>query len=132
MADIGDTKVGIGVSWGDDGVGVGKNVGILLDVVVVGTVFDQVVGLSHGFIFSVGIVGDVVGEEGDGVDGFMASMTIAILICVLSTLFQVVLVSDVQLGTNRVGRSVGEGDGKVGGIQLGTCVVGAADWEDGG
>ena len=59
-------------------------------------------------------------------------MTIALLVCVLSTIFQVELESDDQLSTNCVCRSVGECDGKVVGIRLGTCVVGAADWEDGG
>ena len=111
----------------------GKNVGdLLFIVVVVGTAVGEVVCLSNGFTFGVGIHGDVVGKGGVGFDSLMVGKMIAIQICVLGTSFQVLLVSDVQLGSSRVGRSVGKGDGNIGGIQLGTYVVAAANWKDGG
>ena len=109
-----------------------KNVGELLFIVVVGgTAVGEVVSLFQGFTFGVGIHGDV-GKVGVGFDGFKVGKMIAIQIWFLGTSFQILLVTDVLLGSSRFGRSVGEGDGNIGGIRLGTYVVGAADSKDGG
>ena len=56
-----------------------------------------------------GILGDEVFKERGGVGGFMVGMPIAIFVCVLSNLFQVVPVNDVQLSSSRVGRCRSEG-----------------------
>ena len=113
-----DHHTGFSVSVGNDGVGVGRNVGIFLyAVVVVGTVVGEVVSLSQGVILNVGIVGDVLGEEWDGIDGSVV-VTIVVQVGVLSTLFQVVLTGGVQLSLCHVGRFVGAIEGQVGGIRL--------------
>ena len=110
-----------------------KDVGKLRFIVLaVGTAVGVVVSLSHGFTVGVGIHGDVVGKGGVGSDGCEVGRMAAIQICVVGTSFQGFLVTDVQLGSRRVGRSVGEGNGNMGGILLGTSVVGAANGRDGG
>ena len=88
--------------------------------------------LFHGLAFSVGIHWIVVGKVGADVDVGIVGTTIVILLSVLGTFFQGLLVINVQLGSSCVGRSVGEGDGRVGDIRLVACVDGAANWKGGG